>query len=97
MVAKATPEMVVERTPQRVFAQDTKVVLDVTLTAPNQVVSGEVRISGHGKGDVKTLTDGAVRFNLGTFATTGQKTITVVYRGSDLAERVTQEVTFRVR
>ena len=96
-VAKATPSMVVERTPQRVFAKETKVVLDVALSAPNQVVSGEVRISGHGKGDVKTLTDGSVRFNLGTFATTGQKTITVVYRGSDLAERVTQEVTFRVR
>ena len=96
-VDKATPSMTVERTPKRVFAKETKVVLDVALRAPGQVVTGDVRVFGHGKGEVKALTDGTVRFNLGTFGREGQKTITVVYRGSDLAARVTEEVTFRVR
>ena len=93
-----TPEMTVERLPQgRINAGSTKVRLDVTLTAPDQTVTGDVRVRGHGKGDLKTLTDGSVRFNLGTFGKPGRKTITVVYRGSDTAERVTEQISFRVR
>jgi 5'-nucleotidase len=95
---KVTPEMTVERTPTgRIDAGETRVKLDVTLTAPDATVTGDVRIFGHGKGEVKSLSDGTVRFNLGTFGQPGLKTITVVYRGTDTFERVTQEVTFRVR
>jgi predicted extracellular nuclease/2',3'-cyclic-nucleotide 2'-phosphodiesterase (5'-nucleotidase family) len=93
-----TPEMTVVRTPSgRITAGETVVKLDVTLTAPETTVTGDVRIAGHGKGAVKSLTDGSVRFNLGTFGQPGLKTITVVYQGTDTFERVTQEVTFRVR
>ncbi len=93
-----TPEMTVERLPQgRINAGSTKVRLGVTLTAPDQTVTGDVRVRGHGKGDLKTLTDGSVRFNLGTFGKPGRKTITVVYRGTDTFERVVEEISFRVR
>ena len=97
-VPKVTPEMTVERKPDgRITAGETRVRLIVGLTAPDQTVDGDVRVKGHGKGDLKTLSDGTVRFNLGTFGQPGRKTITVVYRGTDTFERVVQEISFRVR
>ncbi|QZY30403.1 ExeM/NucH family extracellular endonuclease [Nocardioides coralli] len=94
---KTTPTMEVERSPQQVYAGSTRVRLDVLLTAPEEEVTGEVRVrQGRRFVDTRALRDGAVTFRLPVFNRPGRKVVRVVYLGSDRMERVTEQVTFRV-
>ena len=72
--------------------------LDVTLSAPGQVVTGDVKVLGAPGGPiVKTLSDGTVRFRLPVFKSYGKVTLKVNYLGSADDEKVSKEITFRVR
>ena len=96
VVEKATPTMRITRSPRRVYAGETRPVLDIALTAPGQTVAGAVRV--HGSGDVVTreLRNGEVSVRLSPFNTRGEKTVTVTYLGSDLATRVAREIIITV-
>jgi Big-like domain-containing protein len=96
-VVKATPTMTVDRRPDHVVRKETRVVLDVRLTAPGQTVTGDVKVTGApGDALVETLSDGEARFKLPVFKQAGKVTLKVVYLGSSDNERVVKTVTFRV-
>ncbi len=94
---KVTPRMSVTRTPDEVIVNRTRVELLVSVRAAGEPVTGEVRVHRPGYDVTRSLTDGEATFRLPKFKRTGLKTVTVVYRGSDTAERVVQEIQFRVR
>ena len=96
-VVKATPTMTVDRRPDHVVRKETRVVLDVRLTAPGQTVTGDVKVTGApGDALVETLSDGEARFRLPVFKQAGKVTLKVVYLGSSDNERVVKTVAFRV-
>jgi 5'-nucleotidase len=96
-VEKVTPDMQVEQTPRRVYADETRALLDVTLTSPGRTVTGDVTVQVPGWTQTKTLTAGAAQFRLPQFARRGEKTVTISYLGDDQFNPVTREITIWVR
>jgi 5'-nucleotidase len=97
LVTKATPAMTVERSPGDVIRNQTRVVLDVRLAAPGQVVTGDVRVTGASLGSVEgSLTDGTVTLTLPPFKKDGKVELSVDYLGSRDNERVSRTVSFVV-
>jgi len=97
-VRKGKPSITVSRNPGKVIAQKTRAVLDVVLSAPGQVVTGDVKVSGAPGGDlVKSLSGGEVSFKLPVFKKAGEVTLKVIYLGSDDNERVVKEISFTVQ
>ena len=93
------PTITVERSPSVVIRNQTRVRLDVTVSAPGFTVPGSVRVRAVGAGYTITeeLVDGQTTFRLRTYPVAGQKTVVIRYLGSDLARAVEREITFRVR
>jgi hypothetical protein len=89
----------VDRSPNVVIRNQTRVRLDVTVSAPGFPVEGTVRVRPMGAGYQlnEELVNGQVTFRLEPFKTTGQKRVVVRFLGSDLARPVQQEITFQVR
>jgi hypothetical protein len=97
LVTRATPAMTVDRSPAVVARNQTRVVLDVRLAAPGQVVTGDVRVTGPSLGSVgATLVDGAASITLPVFKKDGRVELSVDYLGSRDNDRVSQTVSFVV-
>ncbi|GAA1144721.1 ExeM/NucH family extracellular endonuclease [Nocardioides aquiterrae] len=97
LATKATPAMTVDRSPDVVVRNQTRVVLDVSLTAPGQVVTGDVRVTGSSLGSIQgTLVDGAVTLTLPVFRKDGRVDLSVDYLGNRDNERVSRTVSFVV-
>jgi hypothetical protein len=96
-VVRATPDMQVTVQPDTIKKKKTKPVVDVSLTAPGQVVTGtvEVRRAGAVIG-TGTLSDGRTSITLPAYDKSGNQVVTVEYLGSDLAEGVSRQVSFTV-
>jgi hypothetical protein len=78
-------------------AKRTHARLAITLTAPAQTVSGYVAVRTQGRAvDVVRLSRGSATVTLPVYPTTGRKTVTVRYRGSDLADESSRRLTIRV-
>ena len=92
-----TPEMQVERSPGRVFAGETRVELDITMTAPGQTVTGDVRVRGGGETYLATLQDGQATVRMKQFRRAGEKTVTITYLGNETFASVTRQITIQVR
>ncbi|WP_091026051.1 ExeM/NucH family extracellular endonuclease [Nocardioides szechwanensis] len=95
-VVKATPQMTVTRSPNKVRVNRTEVRLRVAVEADGQVVTGRVRVSFGDRTWSEMLSGERAVIVLPEFRTRGEKTVTVEYLGSALAEEVTKRVTFKV-
>ena len=97
-VVKATPTMTVDVQPSVIHRRTTSPRLDVALAAPGQVVSGTVVVRQGGSIlAVEQLDGGRTTVVLAPYKHEGEQTVTVQYLGSELAEAVTQQVTFTVQ
>jgi predicted extracellular nuclease len=97
-VVKATPRVAVGVQPAVIHKMTTSPRLDVTLTAPGQVVTGYVVVrQGGAVLGFERLVDGHATITLAPYKKKGQQTVSVEYLGSDLAEAVTTPVTFTVQ
>ncbi len=98
-VRKAVTTISVDRSPNIVIRNQTRVRLDVTVSAPGFPVAGTVRVRPMGAGYQLNgeLVNGQVTFRLEPFKTIGRKRVVVRFLGSDLARPVRQEITFQVR
>jgi len=96
-VVKATPSMKVTVGPKTVHRKKTHARLTITLTAPGQTVSGYVSVRTQGRAvGVVRLSRGTATVTLPTYPTTGRKSVTVRYLGSDLANEATKHLYIRV-
>jgi hypothetical protein len=98
-VQKARPTLTVVRSPSVVIRNQTRVRLDITVSATGFTVPGTVRVRPLGAGYVlnEDLVDGEVSVLLQPFKVAGSKTVVIRYLGSDLATAVEREITFQVR
>jgi hypothetical protein len=97
-VVRATPDMQVLVQPDDIRKKKTKPVLHVSLSAPEQVVSGYVLVrQGRNVLGYARLTDGRAAIVLPPFSQRGDQLVEVDYLGSDLAEPVSKDVTITVR
>jgi len=96
-VVKATPTMTVTTSPNPITIKS-NVAMTVTLTAPGQVPTGIVTVTG-GKNykAVGTLSGGKVVFPLGQFSPAGDYTFKVAYFGSSTVEAATATETITVQ
>lgn len=97
---RETVEMDIELTPRRVEAQTTRPRLEVQVADDDnrrRDVSGVVRVSFENEVRTETLRRGEALFQLGTFDTPGEVTVTVEYLGSDTHAPLTETFTFEVR
>ena len=93
-------EMDIELKPRRVEAGTTRPRLVVEVEDDDnrrQDVSGVVRVSFEDEVRTETLRRGEALFELGTFDTPGEVTVTVEYLGSDTHAPLTETFTFEVR
>jgi hypothetical protein len=96
-VVKATPTMTVLVQPDVIHKKTTSPVLDVTLSARGQVVTGYVVVRQNGSIlGLEQLSGGHASITLPPYKKKAKETVTVEYLGSDLAEAVTQQVTIDV-
>lgn len=96
-VVKATPRMAVTLKQDRVVVDKTRAQLVVALAAAGQTVTGEVRIKWGQHSMTRELSGQQTMFTLPKFKGRGVHEITVIYLGSALAERVTDEVAIGVQ
>ncbi len=96
-VTRATPKLTVDRSPDTVVQKETRVVLDVAVAAPGQVVTGDVKVTGAPGGTIlATLSGGSVRIKLPVFTKNGKVTLEVTYLGSADNQKVSKEISFVV-
>jgi 5'-nucleotidase len=97
-VVKATPTMTFDVQPSVIHKRTTSPRLDVALAAPGQVVSGTVVVRQNDSIlAVEQLDGGRTTLVLAPYKHEGEQRVTVQYLGSELAEAVTQQVTFTVQ
>jgi predicted extracellular nuclease/2',3'-cyclic-nucleotide 2'-phosphodiesterase (5'-nucleotidase family) len=98
-VVKARPTMTLVIDPDSPTTRD-RVQLDVSLAAPSQVVTGEVRVwwkpGPEAERKQRTLSGQAASFELGRFIQPGDHEVRVRYYGSSLAEAVEKTLVVRV-
>jgi 5'-nucleotidase len=95
--AKVTPDMELSVKDREIQARKTKPVIEVSVTAPDQTVTGWVAIRRDGDVvDVNELRRGETSFRLERYDAPGEQTVEVEYLGSSKVARLTESITFRV-
>lgn len=98
-VDKARSTTKVKAKPGKVVVRRTKATLTITVAGGNGVdATGKVKISAPGQGSKTVmLRNGRATLKLKAFPSTGRKTVTVQYLGSDVLDRSSGKVVVTVR
>ncbi len=96
-VVKADASVRAKVKPNRVVVDRTRSRVKITVLAAGQMVSGRVKVIWRGQTRTVRLDRGKAVVPLGTWRTTGKKTVRVRYLGSAKAHAAVTKVTFRVK
>jgi predicted extracellular nuclease len=95
--AKADVKLKADVRPNKVVVDKTKTRVKIHVSAPGQKVTGRVEVTWKGESRTVTLKNGKATVQLGKWGSTGQKTVTVHYLGTDTLNEATEVVRFQVR
>ncbi|WP_121250898.1 bifunctional metallophosphatase/5'-nucleotidase [Nocardioides ferulae] len=94
-IPKAEATVTVKRSPKRVVAGQTKVMLKVTVKSATEA-GGKVKVRAGGRAYTAKVVDGQATVTLKPFAKAGKKTVTVRYLGDALTARDVKKLTVKV-